>query len=180
MANLLPTKEQEKIKKEYHLRLLVLSFLIVLALSAWAAVLLFPSYLQSREWEAIQAGRLETLKNFTALLKEYDTAGIIKSANMEIGFILEKDRAALKINESISQVLNKQPAGVSLSGFAYQSPAGGAARLTISGVSGNREILQGFADSLKKVGLFSKVDLPISTLAPDRDISFSISIEGDF
>ena len=180
MANLLPTEQQEKVKKEYRLRLLALAFLVVLFLAAWAAILLYPSYLQSREWEAIQAGRLETLKNFTALLEEYNMAGIIKSANIQVGLILEKNGAALKINEAMSQVLNKQPAGISLKGFAYQKFQGAASRLMVSGVSKNRGILQGFADSLKKNNLFSKVDLPISTLAPDKDISFSISIEGDF
>lgn len=180
MANLLPKEQQDEVRREYRLRLLVLAFLFVFFLSVWAAVLLYPSYLQSREWESIQAGRLETLKNFTALLKEYNTAEIIKSTNLRVGLILEKNEAALKINESISHVLNEQPEGVFLTGFAYQKPQGVLSRLVISGVSRNREILQGFADSLKKNRLFSKVDLPISTLAPDRDIPFSISIEGDF
>lgn len=167
-------------RREYRLRLLVLAFLFVFFLSVWAAVLLYPSHLQSREWESIQAGRLETLKNFTALLKEYNTAEIIKSANVQIGLILEKDKATLQINESVSQVISEKPEGVFLTGFAYQRPKGFASRLVVSGVSRNREVLQGFADSLKKNSLFSKVDLPISTLAPDKDISFSIDIEGDF
>jgi hypothetical protein len=39
-----------------------------------------------------------------------------------------------------------------------------------------RESIVAFTDNLKKIDSFSKVDLPISNLAKDKNIDFSISI----
>jgi hypothetical protein len=120
----------------------------------------------------------------------------IKTTNQNLG-IIDSAFSYSKVLSLIQDIISVKTSAVSLSEFTYSNSAigqgdGGTGSQTtagqalatsaagrsmsVSGIAQTREDLVGFVKKLQDSGFFSDVVSPISDLAKDKDISFSINL----
>ncbi len=175
MFNLLPENLRNKIKKEYRFRLaiVVLSFVILSQISF--LVFLFPSWLISFYKEKDYLVKSDEISKTISALDVASTTSFIKVLNQKLSNINEAMEypAMMPVFDSI---LSVKSSAIRLSGIYYTSTDSNSAVVTISGMSDKRDSLVSFTDSLRKIDSFASVDLPISNLAKDKNIDFTVSI----
>ena len=175
MFNLLPDNLKEKIKKEYKTRLLVVVLLFGLFIQILFLVFIFPSWVLSLYREKEDIVQLDKI-NQSALSKETETVtSVIKSMNIKLD-ILDK---TLKYPEAINLIdiiLSKKTPLIRLNNLVYTSSSQSGTTILLRGISDTRDSLVSFEKNLEQSGHFKTVDLPVSNLAKDRDIIFSINL----
>ena len=174
MANLLPQKERKHFEWEYRFRVVTIVLLFCMATLVFGSVLLLPSYFISQsKGESIE--RQSELLKKTIALREGD-------ASIESLFLTkQKIDALVKLQAQVPQtkiihaIIQNLSTDVSVHTFNYVK-----GEMKIAGSAQSRKALILFSDQLKKEKLFNDVDLPVSSLARDSDITFSITLRGDF
>ena len=174
MANLLPQKERRHFRWEYRLRLLVVILLFCIMTLVFGIVLLLPSYFISQsKGESIER-QSELLKKTIALRERDMSTELLLSTKSKIEalVITQKRVPYTKIIQTIIQNLTED---IIVESFYYKK-----GEMKIVGEADSRTELLLFSGRLKKEELFSRVDLPVSNLAQDSDITFSITLNGNF
>jgi len=115
------------------------------------------------------------LNNHLESLNIASTTENIKSLNSQLS-IMDKALSYPEIIPYLDAVLSKRSKTINISGISYAVSDSKNAVLTIDGTSGTREALVSFVKNLQALGMFKTVDLPISNLAKDKDLTFSIKI----
>jgi hypothetical protein len=174
MFHLLPDKEKKTLEREYRYRLLLVGLCFVLATLVVASVFLFPSYILSKRKlddvtfrntqmkKSIHAKTDPALANFLSTLKD-NLSALKSTSQMASSSVLIKD------------ITDKKSSGIYLNQFSI-SNEGTTESILLSGKASNRDNLIHFYRDLQGDAHFSKVDLPISDFAKDKDISFTITI----
>lgn len=175
MFNLLPENLKEKIKKEYKLRLTIIAILFVIIAQLTFLIFLLPSWLNSYYKQKEYSGRKNEVSNFLSSLDISSTTAYIKSTN-SILTIINDSLDYPKMSPVVMDILSKKKSSIKIGGIFYSVNSGNSATLSINGLASNREALVSFSDSLKEIEYFKKVDLPISNLAKDKNIDFSINV----
>lgn len=155
--------------------MLVVSLVFVLFIQLSFLVFLIPTWVSSfyREKEAI--GNSEQMNVFLSTLNISSTTSFVKSVNLKLG-IISNSLEYSSVIPVIDEVLSKKTSSISLRGFNYLTTGTSTATLNIAGTGSTRESLVSFVKSLEGVSFFKGVDLPISNLAKDKNIEFSINI----
>lgn len=178
MINLLPIEQKKKLHREYTLRLVLVIVSGFIMTTVIGVVLLLPSFLLSKIKERVvsnQASLLErkadketanTLNNILINTKQQLTA-------------LSEDITETSPSLVISTALSHKPNGVIIKQVLLDKTPDGTL-LSIGGTAESRSQLTSFSSAIKGDALFTSVEFPVSNLAKDRDIDFTIKVEGDF
>lgn len=174
MFNVLPDSLKKLIRQEYYFRLAIIVALAFIALQVIGLFLLLPSWVLStyKEQEALSdvaAVHESPMENH--LQSVSDTITQTNRTLAVMNTLLYPEAAPL-----FQDILSRQPAGVHLTGFSYTLADDGTASIVASGNALTRNILVSFEKSLEKSSLFASVNLPVSNLAKDTDIPFSITL----
>lgn len=173
MTNLIPPDAQIQVKREYHLRVATVWLVLFSCALLIVAILNVPPYVLIRT-------QLE------AFLTEY------AQANLESESFKDSEREIVRANE-IAQLLsqtNKYPSfssiiaelenisgdTVSITEVGVSKTTEGLAPIVIQGTATTRLALTTFVENLEAHELFMNVELPLSNLARDRDITFNIKV----
>lgn len=175
MFNLLPENLRKKIVKEYKARLVVICILFIVLIQVSFLIFLFPSWLVSHYKEQNYSLQSDELNKTLSTLDISSTTSFIKSFNTKIG-IINDSLEYPKYVPLIDEILSKKTNSIRLSGIHYSVNSSTSGSITLEGIGDTRESLVAFSESLKTVEHFKKVDLPISNLAKDKNIGFTISI----
>ena len=179
MANLLPQKERKRFEWEYKSRLLTIALLFLMSTIALGIILLLPSYFVSKSKGESISRQSELLKK-TISLRESDTSVMsLLATKQKINQLVEVQKQVLQ-TEIIQTIIQNTDENITIDAFYYTQETGSGGEIRITGKADSRTALLSFSDSLKKENLFSRVDLPVSSLARDSDITFSITLNGDF
>jgi hypothetical protein len=180
MFNLLPPSEKQNILKEYSSRRLILSCIFLCALGLISVASLAPSYLLSRARISELTDDLERSRG-TDIAKELESqTKIIATTNAKLG-ILADSVAEHKANNLFQDVISKRGSGIRISALMYKR--GGdkeTGSISVTGIARDRESLSRFVQDLKTNTLYSKVDLPVSSFAKDKNTNFTIQLFGKF
>jgi len=173
MINLIPPEGQKSVRKEYTLRVLAtMSFLfgfIVVLLS----VAHIPTYVlvgaQINDLDAITAQDIERDEAIRIVEDEVKlTRSIIAQFKRNQG-ITNPTNIFYEINSrSSDEILFKA--------FILQSGNKNTRTVQVQGVATTREALAQFKTSLESSSLFSQAEIPISDLARDTELPFTITI----
>ncbi|MFZ2522055.1 MAG: PilN domain-containing protein [Minisyncoccia bacterium] len=171
MFNLLPDSIKQEVQVEYQLRrtTVVLVFLIVIQIST--LIFLFPSWILSN---TKQSGLLLQLEKIEVSSLSSDAVKIqekIKSINNELN-LLNTSLEYPKFSTIVDKIISKKSSSIKLNSFSYSG--GKTWVITIKGIALTRESLVSFVDSLKSDSQFKSVDLPVSNLAKNKNIDFSV------
>lgn len=175
MFNLLPDNLKERIKKEYKLRLIIVIVVFFILAELTFLVFLLPSWLNSYYKQKEYSGRINEVSNVLSNQDISSTTAYIKSTN-NILTVINDSLDYPKLSPIVLDILSKKKPNIKLSGIFYSVNTGNTGTLSINGLASNREALVSFSESLREIEYFKKVDLPISNLAKDKNIDFSISI----
>jgi hypothetical protein len=173
MINLLPDSEKASIYKEYRLRLLAVSLLMLLALIILAGVLLSPSYVLSMYQRRIGES---TVSPATAEQQEYtDLVKKIKASKLTLGAL--KPQAVHMTPTRIIEILTKHKTSQNtITDIQYNFLPPDIVTVTVKGVAKNRQTLIDLKSSLEKEEGITHIELPVSNLAKDANIEFSFDI----
>jgi hypothetical protein len=176
--NLLPDTEREDVKKGLKIRSMVVFSFMLAASFLVGFVLLLPSYFLA--W----GNFAKTGKESNSLnLKNSDSAGSLLDLPAEVDSklkVFQSSLASASAYDSLSKVLGFLPQEIVLDSVSFAQDKvyneKNGSLISISGTAGRRDSLISFANLLKRSGLFSAVDMPVSNLAKDRNLPFSINV----
>ncbi|HJN62990.1 MAG TPA: hypothetical protein QGH03_02045 [Candidatus Paceibacterota bacterium] len=174
MSNLLPSKEKSNVKKKYLVRLLgvILVFSLITILLALAFSV--PSYFLLKSRITLSKERIDFLESYVEKRKEFGVTSLLLSTNEKIDILSLPETS--KLSESIQSVLEQKTGLVKITEFVLRI-TDGKRSIFVGGEARNRDSLISFSKSLEKAGDFINVDLPVSNLAKNRNISFNLEIE---
>lgn len=174
MFHLLPEKEKKVLKREYLFRLIFVILCFVGASLVVASVFLLPSYLLSNRKLADLNEQNSQIKQDIQKKTDPNLAKFLSS--------LKGNLAALKITNTtgsssvpIKEITDKKTSGITLNQFFINYNDSGSS-IIVSGNAKTRDYLTTFYHDIQSIPDFSKVDLPISDFAADKNIDFTMTL----
>lgn len=175
---LLPEIEERTLKREYKTRLFIV-LLLFLSLSVVAGIIfLLPSYMLSYSQES------KAIENASVVEKGRQERGIAQvekelTLSQKTIDLLLGNMNPVKNSLVIQEIISNRPSGAGINSFNISKAEGTSTPITaiIQGKADSRESLIEFKKNLENDETISKVELPISDLAKNKDISFSIRLE---
>jgi hypothetical protein len=174
MVNLLPQPEKRRLLLAYYLRLASTFFFLTATILSLGVGLLIPSYFVARDENESAARYLEALEG-TAGIKNKGQSGKIVARFTEQIAILKSYQHKPQTAEILSQVEEHLLKDVTVSAIEFEYGEGEDGVITITGVAKSRTALLGFAESLREESIFKGVSVPVSQLAEDENLKFSLS-----
>ena len=176
MFNLLPKNLKEKIKTEYKLRKITVILIFIICLQLSFLIFLTPSWLISFYKEKEVTSQSEEIKKHLSDSSLSKVIVTIRGINTKLN-IINSVLKYPKIVPFINTILSKKTSSIKIDELAYVLGQENTAEIIIGGTSLTREALVSFVKALEDSKSFNKVNLPISNLAKDKNISFSISLQ---
>jgi hypothetical protein len=173
MSNLLLEDEKKSMRRDYLVRLLAtLLFLLSLSLLI-GSVLLLPSFflVESKKQTLLKETSLEGLKVSLAL----NPREVIADAERKIELLADVGNRE-RVGALLASLLKEKSAGIMLSSITYMREKD-VGSFVVGGVALSRSALVDFSNKLERNSRFTDVQLPVSNLASNRDILFSISFK---
>lgn len=173
MINLIPPDAQKQVRTEYWIRVATVwmflfgtGFLIVAILNAPVYVLV-RSQLDSYLLEYNQAS------DETQSFKDAETT--INDANSMIA-LLGVGTSVMPFSSVIAKLETLTGDGIAINSYKFSRKNGAIDSIVIDGLASSRLSLSQFKDALQKDDMFKSASLPLSNLAKDVDIPFTITI----
>ncbi|MCR4334438.1 MAG: hypothetical protein NUV47_01770 [Patescibacteria group bacterium] len=175
MFNLLPEKYKKRLENEYNIRLAIVVFVLIFLITLISVAFLTPSYLLSKTKETEVENRLATIKNQAPDQTSVELNAVLLQTKKELSVLAPTSN--ISFLESIKKILARKIPNITIIGLTIIEN-GSIWKTSISGVASNRDTLISFKKSLESEQSFSGVDLPISDLARNKDIPFTITVSG--
>ena len=173
MSNLIPQLAKKKIAKEYWVRVLT-AWSVVWSLALLiAAVLIYPVYIFTATQVEVQAASAINAQSIVADFDEVTKQ--IERANHQARLVIEDDRI-IRASDYVNFFDSFETDFVSIDSITYGMAKEQIGPITLTGVAATRESLADLRDQLLDAPAVEVVDLPISNLARDRDINFTITV----
>jgi hypothetical protein len=180
MFNLLPESEKQNIVKEYALRRIVVLSVFLFAVGSVASVSLLPSYLLSRAKIQETGQEIESIKKSSTFRESGQLSDSLTKTNAKLQ-ALGPGANDMYVEDLFAKIFSDRDVNIRIASIMYQEAAGKTPGfITMNGIAHDRESLSTFVDKLKSEPLFTQVDLPVASLAKDRNADFSIKIQGKF
>ena len=175
MVNLLPPKEKKALRLEYRLRLATVALALLAGAVAMGAISLLPSLFIARA----QSEELRTdeflLQQDIESQKGGNASPLLAAANAKLA-ALAAPQSSKTAPEVFALVIAARPRGVVLTEFQFERHDATRALLRIEGVAPRRGNIIEFTRKLQEEKSFSDISFPISDLAKEEIVSFSVSL----
>ncbi|MDP7366542.1 MAG: hypothetical protein QGH83_04700 [Candidatus Pacebacteria bacterium] len=141
---------------------------------------LIPSYFISESKENATKKHSDIIKESVAK-REQDVSSTILFETKEKLDLLSFDEKNITLRDLFESVLSNKPSGIRINGIFYnKGQIDAIPEIQVTGEADAREPLLEFKKLLEREAQFTGVLLPVSNLASDSDIKFSIKITGNF
>jgi len=173
MINLIPRSAKKNIVTEYWVRVLSTWLMLWAFAIACGTAILFPSYiLVSSQVTAYE----ESANVASEKVADYELASVaLVRASQQAREIVQQAEVA-PVSSYVDLFMNLQGANVLITQLSLIQEDATIQPVRVDGKATNRQALASFRDRLLANPLISEVDLPISNLASDKDILFSIIV----
>jgi hypothetical protein len=174
MINLIPPSAQKQVKHEYWIRVASVWMILIGSAFLVVSILMAPVYmlvtaqLKSFSFEYTQAN-IESQS-----FKDSETKIITSN---EIASLLAKSEGTTAYTTIIKKLESLAGEDIIITDFDLSRKAGVISPVVISGEADSRLALTQFQDAIQGDEMFSGATLPISNLAKDRDIPFTITVD---
>lgn len=180
MRNLLSQKDKKILLSEYKTRVSIVVIIFLFFTILAGVVQLIPSYLISESKERA-AQELSSIIKESVAKREKDVSVIVLLETKEKLKLLAFDENNVSLAAIFKKIIKNKPNGVNINGIFYnKSQTGKGTDILITGEADAREPLLEFKKLLGIETLFTGVMLPVSNLASDSEIKFSITVTGNF
>jgi len=173
MINLIPTKARKEVVKEYWVRVVTVWLFILSVFGAAVSLFLSPVYvLVTSQVNIYESSAVEKSEK----VAEYDlSAPSLAVASRQAQMIVSL-RNKFSFSEMVDILESMKGEGVSLNNFDFRRSDLEIGSVKVQGKALTRQDLIDFRDLLLSHPKIKDIYLPISNLAKDKDIPFSISI----
>lgn len=180
MLDLLPQQEKEKIKKEYLLRRWSLFFVFLGILGFISLIFLAPAYaVVYLEKQHLEEGLWKT-RSSTDELVDSKIFEKTSTASKDLDLLIPHTNDIFVV-DIIKIVLDNKPDELSVTSFAIQKdPYNKKFSASISGKSATRTVLLDFSERLRNKDRITKVDIPLASFTQEKDLEFSMKLNGEF
>ncbi len=173
MINLIPGVVRTAIIKEYWVRVATVAFFMFSAVLVAIVLLSSPVYvLITTQVDAYAASANEAAMRVADF--DISSSELIKANQMATQINALKTEP--KFMDVVALVEGLPKDGVEVMSYAFTRTSGNISPVQITGVASTRQALASFRDNLLKQEGVSEVVLPISNLAKDKDLDFSITV----
>ncbi len=138
-------------------------------------IFFFPTWLSSSYKEREIIAQSEQMNRTLLDSNTNPATSVIKTINSRLG-VINTSLQYPKLLPHLNTVLSNKTSAIQLTHFSYTVTASTTATFIVSGVSATRESLVSYVKKLEETKSFKKVDLPISNLAKEKNIDFTINI----
>lgn len=173
MINLIPPIGEAILKRDYALRVgstagfLMGSVFLVLVGSLIPTYVLTSSQIQ--EYEIKLSGTEDVAQAYTDAEKEVESSKILLAQ-------LKTQTPSYFTSDLIKEVERATPTGIMFKSFRIDTNERTGDTFVVQGTASTREVLIQFKNGLKTIQQFEKAEVPISDLARDVDLPFSMTI----
>lgn len=172
MINLIPPDGRKIVAREYWVRVISTWCLLATLALIVGTVLLVPSYvLTNTHLEAI---REQTNENLEGELDYKEAESAIKRAN-ELSRKLNTNTPYVRLTEIVDAVDVEVTSGIIIRNFRINDD-GELVRVEVQGIAATRPDLSSFKSRLESIPLVEGVDLPISNLALEEELPFTVTL----
>lgn len=173
MINLIPPIVRKAVITEYWVRTISVWLLICSVVNIIVFLFALPVYvILTSQVDFYSLSAQEAAKR----VEDYDlSAGALVRANVAAQKVFEL-REVENFSEVVTQIQSLSGSDIELDGFVLGRNEGFLAPVIISGQAKTRQALSGFREVLLQQENVSEVILPISNLAKDKNIDFSITV----
>ncbi len=173
MINLIPKNAKKKLHVEYWSRVVTVWFITWSVILFASAVVLFPPYVLISSQVDAYRGSVDDLKEKIED-RNKDESKMVRASQQATLAINEFSKPL--ISDYITLVEDLQGNNIELSMINLSHSNKGIEPINLQGIAADRRTLASFKDRLLADDKVSAVDLPISNLAQDVDIPFSITV----
>ncbi len=174
-TDLLPPERKRALRRDYFLRVGVVSLSMATALVAVYSVLLIPSYLFLSSTAKTKSARLAELTHSLAASDEVQLSTRLAALSKDAGTLLALGSEP-SVTGQFSALLAVARPGITISQIAYTPPSASAGQIVVSGVAVTRDSLRQYQIALQAAPFATSADLPVSAYAQNADIPFAITI----
>lgn len=171
MINLIPPKAKKLVVREYWLRVAAVWFLMLSFALLIMTFLSLPTYILISSLERAMASQIDYAKAEQGSYKELERT--IKNTNALIVH-LNRGEGEVRFSALVDELDQVSGESVTLTEFGFIEEDGELKQISLVGHADTRVALSSFRDRLEAHEQFASVDLPISNLAKDKDITFSM------
>ncbi len=168
----LPQYERSRLKTEYRVRALVVLTFVMSVSVIIGVVSLFPTFIFSKIEEKNQLSMIAETN------KKNDESGLsdIKAKLTKSNLLLSKAEESLKapVYSSVVKDIINAKGVLKIDSISFTNSSTSTVDVFVQGFSANRENLLAFKDRLESIFPGKSIDLPLSDLAKNRDIKFSL------
>jgi hypothetical protein len=173
MINLIPPAAKKKIIIEYWLRVVSVWFYIWTVAILGSVAIMFPAYVlihsQVSVYEQSAQTASEKVANFEEVKKQ------IEHSN-ELATKMQNQLVLPRMSDYLTLFRSLEGQGVTLSNIEMSRAEAAFSPIRVSGRAESRQALASFRDRISADARVEKVDLPLSNLAKDKDIQFSLTV----
>ncbi len=173
MINLIPQTAKKRITREYWLRVVSVWILILTGVAFIVAVLLIPVYILINSKADIYTNSASAA-SLEIESYELSSSALIK-ASQQAQKIATLDEA-VRFTDLITLISSLKNPSIIIDNFSFNLTETGLAPIVINGEAKTRQSLADFRTALLNHEDIAEAELPISSLALDRDINFTVTI----
>lgn len=179
LTNLLPNESRRAFKREYFLRLLTVSLLMLATATAMGAAMLLPAYLSLMQERAVKEADLARLSALLGNTQEKEVGERLSALARDAEHLSRlADRPST--SGAVRMILGVPKEGIEIRHIAFRSASGGSHTVAVSGTAATRAALQHYDQALAALPSVESTDLPIGTYAKETDLEFIITLKGQF
>jgi hypothetical protein len=173
MINLIPTTVRNAVIKEYWLRVLSVFLFIISVIAGVITILFLPVYVLVSTQVEVYA---ESAKQAAERVADFDvSAKTLTDANLLADRIL-KQKKVENFSTVIELVESLRPTGVTINVIELSRDVEGMVSIKVDGRAETRNDLASFRDIMLEHESIADVILPISNLAKESDIEFTLAV----
>lgn len=174
MINLLPPNGKKRVVVDYWIRVLSVLCILLGVSFLFTSALLLPTYFylsfQAHALDISELDLSQDVMSFKELEDEINIANDISDVLNETPRYIEASRVIEEINTFAGEQ-------IFVSNISIEKRDSQIIAVQVNGVADDRVSLVQFRDDAEANEFFSEVELPLSNLAQDRNIPFSLSLE---
>lgn len=178
MVNLLPLKDQMKLRVRYYTSLASVFVFLLVGLSVVGIALLLPSYFLAQK-ESDTA--LRELAISAESVKAYQSSGTVQQISLlkeRLAILKENDQGALSALV-LSRLTSDLSADIQVQSISLTFTGKGKGGVVVAGLAKTRTGLITFGKNLESERIFTGAVVPVSDLASETNLAFSIPFTFD-
>lgn len=175
---LLPEKETKSLRTEYRIRVLVVLLFFISTGMAIGICSLVPSYIISYSQEKDALLKNQSIEKSPAE-KQHEVFSTELTASSEILKKIKSEQNPVVFSDLIKKIVNYRNKNITINSIQLSNTkdASSTMEMILQGKATTRDVLINFKKTLEKDTSITKVELPVSDLAKNKDIEFALRIK---